>query len=100
MQAQKTAVSIETPATTLSPVAEKLIEAVAAEIKGDVIARHKLNNTSPSFPYNHRTMANKDSKKQGPAEFLIVGGRCFYTKKSLLNFLRVDLERQAKLKSR
>ena len=91
MQAQKTAVSIETPATTLSPVAEKLI---------DVIARHKLNNTSPSFPYNHRTMANKDSKKQGPAEFLIVGGRCFYTKKSLLNFLRVDLERQAKLKSR
>lgn len=92
MHTQKTTVPAPAP---LSPVAEKLIETVAAEIKGDVIARHKLNNISPSFPYNHRTMANRDSKKLGPAEFLIVGGRRFYTKKSLLDFLRADLERSA-----
>lgn len=92
MNTQKT-VPIKISTTTLSPIAEKLIEAVDAEIKSDVIARHKLNLFSPSFPYNHRTMANKDSKNQGPQEFFIAYNQRFYTKKSLLDFLRNNLKK-------
>lgn len=82
----------KTAPKNLSPISEQLITAVDSEIKSNVVARHKLNSISPSFPYNHRTMANKDSKKLGPTESFMVGGKRFYTKKALLNFLRSDLE--------
>ena len=86
--------STESTPHKLSPIAEKLIEAVAAEIKGDVVARHKLNIVSPSFPLNHRSMANRDAiPGQGVKEFIMVGGRRFYSKSSLLEMLRTYLSK-------
>jgi hypothetical protein len=77
----------------LSPIAEMLIQAVDSELKGDIIPRHKLNILSPSFPYNHRTMANRDNLKTDVREFIVLRGRRFYVKRSLLKMLREDLSK-------
>lgn len=76
---------------TLSPVAERILEAVANEIRGEVIPRHKINKISPSFPFSHRTLANRDSAGTGCKETLIIGNRMFYTKAGILDMLRSDL---------
>jgi len=93
METSPTTPKPETTPTALSPIAEKLLQAVADEIKGDVIARHKINKLSPSFPYHHRTMANRDCLGTGVKEFITVGGRRFYLTKSLLDMLRADLSK-------
>lgn len=76
---------------TLSPIAERMIEAVNQELKGDTFPRHKINKLSPSFPYSHRTLANRDSLGTGCKETLTIGGRVFYTKSGILEMLRRDL---------
>lgn len=72
-------------------IREQLISAIATEIKGEFVQRHKLNLISPSFPYNHRTMANRDSLKTGPAGAFTIGKHKFYRKTALLEMLRSDL---------
>jgi hypothetical protein len=42
-------------------IIEQLLAAIDTEIKGEFIQRCKINEISPSFPYDHRTMANRDS---------------------------------------
>lgn len=87
----------ETP-PVLSPVAQKLIDAVTNELKGEIVPRHKINKLSPSFPFNHRTMANKDSLKidgvsTGVKEFIMVGGRRHYVRSSLIAWMRAVLSK-------
>jgi len=72
-------------------IREQLIAAIDAEIKGEFVQRHKLNEISPSFPYHHRTMANRDSLKTGPAGAFTIGKHKVYRKAALLNMLRSDL---------
>jgi hypothetical protein len=88
----------ETP--QLSPLAEMLIRAVDKEIVPEVFARHNINKLSPSFPYNHRTMANRDSSKKDDVvrvkNTTVIGGRPYYSKQSLLAMLREDLARKEK----
>lgn len=91
METNPTAPKYEPTPAELSPIAEKLLRAVDDEIKGDVIARHKLNKLSPSFPYSYRTLANRDCIGTGVKEFIMIGGRRFYIKNSLLEMLRDDL---------
>lgn len=70
---------------------EQLIAAVDSELKSEFPQRHKLNKESPSFPYNHRTMANRDSLGTGPKEAFMVGKHKIYRKAALLEMLRADL---------
>lgn len=79
--------------TELSAIAEELIRAVENEIKAEVFPRHAINKLSPSFPYNHRTLANRDAQKSGVSDFLMLGGRRLITKKGVLDFLRAELSR-------
>ncbi len=72
-------------------IREQLIAAIDAEIKGEFVQRHKLNELSPSFPYHHRTMANRDSLKTGPRDAFSVGKHKVYRKAALLEMLRSDL---------
>lgn len=72
-------------------IREQLIAAIDAEIKGEFIQRHKINKLSPSFPYHHRTMANRDSLKTGPRDAFTVGKHKVYRKTALLDMLRADL---------
>jgi len=81
----------ESTPKALSPIAEKLMATIESEIKTDVIARHKINIISPSFPLGHRTMANRDALKIGPKEFQLISGKIYYTKSSLLENLRTYL---------
>jgi len=79
----------------LPPVAIKLIEAVASDL-GDpngFTPRHKLNQKSPSFPYNHRTIANRDSLGTGPKERLLIGKYMFHRNLSILEMLCEDLSK-------
>ena len=80
-------------ADQLSPVAEKLIAAVEAELGPGFTARHKINQVSKSFPYLHRTMANRDALGTGPKEKILIGKHIFYSNPSVLEMLRVDLSR-------
>jgi len=76
----------------LSNVAVKLIAAVEAEIgHTGFTARHKINQASPSFPFNHRTMANRDSLGTGPMDQINVGKHKFYGNLSILEMLCQDL---------
>lgn len=79
----------------LSPVAIKLVEAVAPELGNPdgFTPRHKLNQISPSFPYNHRTMANRDSLGTGPKDQINVGKHKFYRNLSILEILCKDLSK-------
>ncbi len=83
----------------LSAIAEKLIQAVENEIKAEIFPRHTINKLSPSFPYNHRTLANRDALNTGISEFLMLGGRRFITKKSTIDFLRRELAKPLAKKS-
>jgi len=76
----------------LSPVAEKLIAAVEAEL-GSIgfTARNKINDFSKTFPYDHRTLANRDVLGTGPKEKILIGKRIFYSNESILEMLREDL---------
>jgi hypothetical protein len=67
------------------------LEAVDAEIKGAVLARHKLNKISPSFPLDHRSLANRDCLGLGVKGAVTIGGRVFYSKIALLDMLRAYL---------
>lgn len=91
MTTKNTTPATESTPKPLSPIAEMLIQVVDGELKGDIIPRHKLNILSPSFPYSHRTMSNRDSLKTGVREFIVFRGRRFYVKRSLLKMLREDL---------
>lgn len=77
----------------LNPIAEKLIAAVEAELGDGFTARHKINRVSKSFPYNHRTMANRDSLGTGPKDKIMVGKHMFYSNLSVLEMLREDLSK-------
>lgn len=72
-------------------VIKQLIDAIDSELKGEFVLRHKLNELSPSFPYKHRTMANRDSLKTGPKGAFQVGKHIVYPKNSILQMLRDDL---------
>jgi hypothetical protein len=80
-------------ASRLSPIAEKLIAAVEAELGDGFTARHKINQAAKSFPYNHRTMANRDALKTGPKEKILIGKHIFYNNQSVLDMLRADLSK-------
>ena len=81
--------------TALSEIDEQLIKAVDAEIKAEFFPRHNLNKLSPSYPHNHRTLANRQSMARRSHEIFVehtmIGGRCFISKKSLLATLRAEL---------
>ena len=72
---------------------EQLLAAIAAEIKGEFVQRRKINELSPSFPYNHRTLANRDSLHTGVRGAFMAGKHIFYPKAALLEMLREDLSR-------
>jgi len=55
--------------------------------------RHRINQASPSFPYNHRTMANRDSLGTGPKDQINVGKHKFYGNLSILAMLCEDLSK-------
>lgn len=79
----------------LSDIAVKLISAVESEIGSTGFSpRHKINKISPSFPYDHRTMANRDSLGTGPKEKILVGKHIFHGNLSLLEMLCMDLSKQ------
>jgi hypothetical protein len=67
---------------------EKLIGAIDGELKGEMILRHRINELSPSFPWNYRTLANWDSLGIGVEESLPAGKYRLYVKSSLLNLVR------------
>jgi hypothetical protein len=67
---------------------ERLISAIDTELKGDMILRHKINELSPSFPWNHRTLANWESAGIGVQESLAAGKFRLYSKSSLLQLVR------------
>lgn len=76
----------------LSDVAIKLISAVESEIGSTGFTpRHTINRKSSSFPYDHRTMANRDSLRTGPNEKILIGKHIFYSNLSLLEMLCEDL---------
>lgn len=75
----------------LSPIAQKLIEAVEAELGPGFTARHEVNQKSPSYPYKHRTIANRDSLGTGPKEKILIGKHVFYSNSSLVAMLREDM---------
>lgn len=80
---------------SLPAVAKMLIIAVSAEI-GNPTAftpRHKINEVSKSFPYNHRTLANRDSEGTGPTEKILIGKHVFHRNLSLLEMLCKDLSK-------
>jgi len=77
----------------LSHVAEEMIKAVEDELGSGFTARHKINEASRSFPYNHRTMANRDSLGTGPKEKLLIGKYVFYSNASILDMLCEDLSK-------
>ncbi|OPY81309.1 MAG: hypothetical protein A4E70_01327 [Syntrophus sp. PtaU1.Bin005] len=79
----------------LSDVALMLIEAVAAELGNpdSFTARHKINKGSKSFPYNHRTLANRDSLGTGPKDHINIGKYKFYRNLSILEMLCKDLSK-------
>ncbi|MEQ8159716.1 MAG: hypothetical protein ABRQ33_00890 [Smithellaceae bacterium] len=77
----------------MPPIAKQLVEAVAGEIKSDFVARSKVNKISPSFPYNHRTCANRDALKTGVKEKILVGNNILYKTTSLLEMLCEDLSK-------
>lgn len=82
----------QVPRTTIpEELREQLIAAVDAELKSEFPQRRKLNKESPSFPYHHRTMANRDSLGTGPKNAFMVGKHKVYRKASLLDMLRADL---------
>jgi hypothetical protein len=74
-------------------VREQLLAAIDTEIKGEFVPRSKINELSPSFPYNHRTLANRDSLHTGVIGAFMVGKRIIYPKAALLEMLREDLSR-------
>jgi len=86
-------VSLAKETRDLSPVAEKLIASVKTELGDGFTARHKINTLSPSFPYNHRTLANRDSLGTGPAEKIFIGKHIFYSNQSILEMLIDDLSK-------
>lgn len=77
----------------LEDVAKKLIEAVKAELGNGFTPRHQVNKKSPSFPYNHRTMANRDCVGTGPREKILIGKHIFYSNSSILEMLCKDLSK-------
>jgi len=78
----------------LSDVAIKLVSAVESEIGSTGFTpRHRINQASPSFPYNHRTMANRDSLGTGPKDQINVGKHKFYGNLSILAMLCEDLSK-------
>jgi hypothetical protein len=79
----------------LSPVAVKLLVAVASELGNPdgFTARHRLNQKCPSFPLNHRTLANRDSLGTGPKEKILVGKQVFYRNYAILEALCRELSR-------
>lgn len=83
----------QSPQTKVIPehLKEQLIATIGSEIKGEFVQRHKLNEVSPSFPYHHRTMANRDSLGTGPKEAFMLGKHVTYSKKALLDMLAADL---------
>jgi len=80
----------------LPETAKKLIAAIADELGSPegFTPRHKLNDVSRSFPYNFRTMANRDASKTGPKEKILVGKHMMYRNLSLLELLCEDLTRK------
>ncbi len=82
----------------LPDVARKLVIAVANDL-GDpngFTARHRLNTVSKSFPYNHRTIANRDSLGTGPQEKILVGNHMLHRNLSILEMLCEDLSNKGK----
>lgn len=78
----------------LSDVAIKLISAVESEIGSTGFTpRHAINRKSSSFPYDHRTLANRDSLGTGPREKILIGKHIFYSNLSLLDMLCEDLSK-------
>jgi hypothetical protein len=72
---------------------DQLIAAINTEIKGEFIPRSKINQQSPSFPYNHRTLANRDSLHTGVKGAFMVGKHIIYPKIALIEMLREDLSK-------
>lgn len=72
---------------------ERLLAAISAEIKGEFVQRHRINDESPSFPYRHRTLANRDSAGTGPKGAFNIGKYRVYLKSALIDMLREDLMR-------
>jgi hypothetical protein len=72
-------------------MAQAVIDAVDRELAAEIIPRHRINELSPSWPWHFRTMANRDSKKTSKIETIMIGGRQFYKKTSMLDFLRREL---------
>ena len=91
MKKEKATVDIEAAKGARTATVEKLLAAVDAELKAAFVPRHLVNKLSPSFPYNHRTLANRDCDGSGPTETIMIGGRMFHEKKSLLDWLRLRL---------
>lgn len=75
----------------LPGVAQKLLAAVDREITTEFFPRVALNTISPSFPWHHRTIANRMSRGTGPRESILVGKKRFISKVSLLEMLADDL---------
>ncbi len=82
----------------LSPAARLILKAVDDELP-EVFQRQHLNKLSPSFPWNFRTLANRDSlARRRTGQPLIqqtqIDGRTFYIKASFMDVLRAELTKE------
>jgi len=69
---------------------EQALEALERELPQNV-ARHRLGpklGHYPSFPYSRGHMQNCDCEGTGPSEKFSMGRYVFYTRRSLIDWLR------------
>lgn len=75
---------------------DQALDAVEREMSENV-ARHRLGpklGHYPSFPYSRGYMQNCDSAGIGPNEKLLMGRYVYYTRRSLLEWLRGKMRRK------
>jgi hypothetical protein len=68
---------------------EQALAALERELPENV-GRHKLGKY-PSFPYSRGTMQNHDSEGTGPTEKFFIGQYVYYTRRSLLEWVRTHM---------
>lgn len=76
-----------------SQILEKIIQAVGQELPS-VVARHKINIQSPSWPYSRGTMQNRDCDGTGVKGKFVVGAHVYYLREKCLEFLRDELSKE------
>lgn len=72
---------------------EELVEKVLAAVEREMpenVGRHLLGNY-PSFPYSRGYLQNCDCDGTGPTEKFLMGRYCYYTRSSLLAWLRMRI---------